>query len=388
MTIAALVVALALGGCLAAPADTPASSASPTPGTPAPSPSLDPATALQAMLDDRREAYGAPGAVAVLRLGAAEWTATSGTADLDGTPITGETRFRIASITKTIVAALVVDAVRRGELRLDDVVGDLVPGLLREDPPVTLRQLLDHTSGIFDPSNEGDVADVQRLPPDLRRQAETLLEQYSAGEAVVVPAALWIALAETRDRYFEPGTDYHYSNTNYQVAGLVLERVTGRSLADLLRERMFEPLGLRHTTLAPVDTSSPEMRGYEIGAGGELADVTDNLFFFGNGASGGIVSTAGELLTIIQAIAAGRFATPDLLAEQTTPNLASYGLGIGINPLICGGLALGHNGLVNGTHSTALVTPGGRDGVVIAFNLGAADDPLLPYLAGRALCWR
>jgi D-alanyl-D-alanine carboxypeptidase len=326
--------------------------------------------------------------VAVLRLGGTEWRATSGRADVDGTPITATTRFRIASITKTIVAALVIDAVRRGELGLDDVVGDLLPGLLREDPPVTVRQLLDHTSGIFDPSNEGDPADVERLPSDLRAEAQDLLARYAAGEPVVAPAELWISLAEVHGRYFEPGTDYHYSNMNYQLAGLVLQEVTGMTLADLLRDRIVEPLDLHHTTLAPVDAASPEFRGYEaLDGSGSLTDVTDNLFFFGNGGSGGIVSTPDELLTIMQAIAGGEFASPELLLEQTTPNLAGYGLGIATYSLACGRTALGHEGLVDGTRSIALVSPDGADGVVVAFNLRSESDPLLPYLAGRAICW-
>jgi len=341
------------------------------------------------MLDDRRASYGSPGVLAVLRFGRTEWTAWSGSADLAGTPITAETRFRIASITKSIVGALVVDAVGRGEVALDDVVGDLLPGLLRDDPPVTVRQLLDHTSGIFDPSIEGEEQDIQRLPADLRSEAEAIYARYLAGESVVARAELLVALAETRDRYFAPGSDYHYSNTNYQLVGLVLERVTGQTLAALLAERIVGPLGLRHTTLAPFDTGAPEMRGYDLAAPGEpLTDVTDDLLFFGNGGSGGILTTAAELLTIMQAIAAGRFASPELLVKQTTPNLENYGLGIATYALACGAVALGHEGLVDGTRSIALVSPDGRDGVVIAFNLRSGSDPLLTYLAGRALCWR
>jgi D-alanyl-D-alanine carboxypeptidase len=341
------------------------------------------------MLDARRESYAAPGALAVVRLGGTEWAAASGAADLAGTPLDDQARFRIASITKPIVAALVVDAVGRGELGLDDIVGDLVPGLLRPDPPVTVRQLLDHTSGIFDTSNEGDVSDVERLPPALRAEAEELWRRYTDGEAVVARAEIWVALAETRYRYFEPGTDYHYSNTNYQLVGLVLEAATGRSLDALLRERIVEPLGLTWTTLAPFDAADPELRGYDLDAvDGTLVDVTGNLFAFANGGNGGIISTASELLTIMQAIAQGRFATPELLADQTAPNRANYGLGIATYALACGASALGHEGSVNGTRSIALVSPDGRDGVVIAFNLRSESDPLLPYLAGRALCWR
>ena len=191
------------------------------------------------------------------------WFATSGTADTAGTPITETTRFRIASITKPIVAALVLDAVHRGEVALDDVVGDLLPGTLREDPPITVRQLLDHTSGVFDITNELTTAealqaDIDRLPDkQIRAQAQAALDGSLAGQQVIAPARVLVALAELHDRYFPSGSGYHYSNTGYQLAGMVLEQATSRSLADLLDERIVEPQGLQQTTLAPPDTASP-----------------------------------------------------------------------------------------------------------------------------------
>jgi D-alanyl-D-alanine carboxypeptidase len=249
--------------------------------------------------------------------------ATSGSADLSGSAIGPNSRFRIASITKPIVAALVVDAVERGELELDAEVAELLPGKLRDSPAVTVRQLLDHTSGIFDEGNEGDpIADIAKLPPTLRAEAEQLYERYLAGEGVVVPAEILVALAETHDRYFAPGTDIHYSNINYQLAAMVLERVTGRTVSKLLEDRIVAPLGLSRTTIAPPDMSSPG------GEDGSLIDLTDDLATFGNGGNGGIISTSDELLTIIQAIGAGRIVAPPLLTELVTPNLSNYGLGI------------------------------------------------------------
>jgi D-alanyl-D-alanine carboxypeptidase len=104
------------------------------------------------------------------------------------------TRFRIASITKPIVAALVLDAVDRGEVALDDVVGDLLPGTVREDPPITVRQLLDHTSGVVDITNELTTAealqaDFDRLPDkQIRAQAQAALDGSLAGQQVIAPA--------------------------------------------------------------------------------------------------------------------------------------------------------------------------------------------------------
>lgn len=348
------------------------------------SPTLD----LQAMLDRERAMYRAPGALAVAHLAGERIRATSGTADTAGGPISQTTRFRIASITKPIVATLVLDAVARDLVALDDVVGELLPGVLRPSPPVTLRQLLDHTSGIFDETNGGDVRDVEMLSGPFREQAAALLARYEAGERVVIPATLLVALSETHDRYFAPGTDYHYSNVNYQLAAMVLEKITGTAIDALLREKVLDPLGLTRTSLAPPDTSTPEFHGYGTAmADGSLVDLTDDLTFFGNGASGGMISTADELLTIVQAIGSGRLLPPALATAQRTAHLESYGLGLATYRFTCGRF-LGHEGGVNGTASIAITSWDGSEGVVVALNLRSGGDPRLPALADSILCTR
>jgi len=339
------------------------------------------------MLDNERTTYGAPGALAVVRVGNERWAATSGRADLAGTPLAATTRFRIASITKPIVATLVLDQVARGKLRLDDFVGTLLPGVVRAKPPITVRQLLNHTSGVFDESNDGNpITDIEKLSdPALQAEARPLVERYLAGERVIAPDRIFVALAETHDRYFAPGTGYHYSNTNYQLAAMILEKTTGRSLADLLRARIVQPLGLRRTTIAPPDTMSPELRGYVTSTDGSMVDVTDDLTFFGNGGNGGVISTADELLAMMQAIVSGRLVPAALVTEMRTPERESYGLGLAMYTLTCGTF-YGHEGGVNGTASIAIVSPDGGAGVVIALNLRTAADPRLPALADRMLC--
>ena len=358
------------------------------------SPEAAPSPEIQSLLDARREAYGAPGGLALLVRDDSRWFASSGTADTAGAPITESTRFRIASITKPIVAALVLDAVDRGEVALDHVVGDLLPGTVREDPPITVRQLLDHTSGVFDITNDQTTpealqADIERLRDEqIRAEAQAALDGFLAGQRVIAPPRVLVALSELHDRYFPPGSGYHYSNTGYQLAGMVLEEVTSTPLADLLDERIVEPLGLQRTTLAPPDTASPELRGYGTSAeDGSLVDVTDDLLAFGNGANGGIVSTADELLATIRAIVGGQLLPPDLTEQMKQPNRESYGLGLVTYNLSCGDF-LGHEGGVNGTASIAMVSPDATDGVVIALNLRSGEDPQLPALADEMLCSR
>ncbi|MGF1665267.1 MAG: serine hydrolase domain-containing protein [Acidimicrobiia bacterium] len=376
---------------LPAPSSVESSSTDPAPTeTTAVTPIPD-AADLEQTLATILERYPAPGALALVAIGGERLAGWSGTADIDGRPITSDTRFRIASITKPITAVLVLDAVQRGELSLDDRVNDLVPGLLAEDPPVTVRMLLEHTSGIFDETNNLDIIDDIALltDPDQIAEANELAARYTAGEQVLVPDSLLVALAEAHGRDFPAGTDYSYSNMNYQVAAIVLDAVTGQPIAELLGERIVEPLSLDHTTLAPPDLASPEFRGYGTNVDdGSLVDITDDLALAGNGASGGVISTADELVTMMQAIVGGDLLTQQLRTEMRSPTDLShgtYGLGLGTYRLTCGTF-YGHEGGMNGTASIALVSDDGASAVVVALNLRGGTDPRMPALADDLLC--
>jgi D-alanyl-D-alanine carboxypeptidase len=285
----------------------------------------------------------------------------------------------------------VLDAVQRGELSLDDRVDDLVPGLLTEEPPVTVRMLLEHSAGIYDQTNSPDIlADITLLTdPAQIAEADDLLNRFLAGEDVIVPDSLLVAAAEARGRDFPAGTEFGYGNVNYQVAAIVLETVTGRPIAELLQERIVEPLGLEQTTIAPPDLASPEFRGYGTDIDdGSLVDITDELTFIGNGASGGIISTADELVTIMLAIVGGDLLDPALLDDMRTPTELSegtYGLGLARYGLTCGTF-YGHEGGVNGTASIALVSEDGANAVVASVNLRDGTNPELPALADDLLC--
>ena len=132
-----------------------------------------------------------------------------------------------------MTSALVLDAAARAELSLDDTIQSWVPGVIDNDPAVTIRMLLAHTSGIFNAGDEGDVVgDIARISdPVLREQAQDLGVRYLAGESVIVPDRVWIAMAMTHPLYFEPGSGHHYSNVNFQLAAMALEAATGKDLA-------------------------------------------------------------------------------------------------------------------------------------------------------------
>ena len=340
-------------------------------------------------LDEFRLHHPVPGALAYVSVGEAAWFGTSGAASTSGASITSETTFRVGSITKPVVAALILDAVGRGELELDVPLGRLVPELAHPHAPVTIRMVLAHTSGVFDEGNEGDpVDDVTLLPdPGLLAEAQALGDAYRAGTQVVASDRLLISLAETHDRYFPPGTGFAYSNVNYQVAVRALEASTGYTLSDLLEERLDDPLGLEQTTVAPPDLSSPDFRGYHVGDDG-LRDVTDDLLAFGNGGNGGVISTAPDLVVLLRHIIGGDALDPELVRLLTTPTAESggtYGLGIATYHLTCGTF-FGHAGSVNGTQSIALVSPDATTAVVVAINGRRNEDPGLAAVADDLVC--
>jgi D-alanyl-D-alanine carboxypeptidase len=266
-----------------------------------------------------------------------------------------------------------------------------LPGALADEPAISIRMLLGHTSGIFNVGDEGDVvADIGRIEdPDLRRQTEDLAARYLAGEAVIAPAAVWVALARTHPLYFDAGAGYHYSNVNYQLAGMVLEEATGKDYATLLHERMAVPLGLSSTTTAPDDLRMPDLRSYtREGEGGALRDTTTDLLAVGNGGSGGVVSTAGELLDMFEAIIAGDLLPTTLRSEMVAPTAQSdgtYGLGVVTFVLSCGDY-LGHAGAIAGMHALALVSSDGDTGAVLAANRRGEPEPDLLQAGDELLC--
>ena len=157
---------------------------------------------------------------------------------------------------------------------------------------------------------------------------------------------------------------------------MVLERVTGQSLADLLRARLVEPLGLGRMSIAPPDIASPELRGYGTNAtDGSFVDVTDDLSWFGNGGNGGIIATADDLLTVMRAVVGGHLPARRADFGDADPATGAHtDWGSAATSLSCG-IFFGHQGAVNGTSSIAIACRVGQSGAVIAFGLRDDSDP-------------
>jgi D-alanyl-D-alanine carboxypeptidase len=279
-----------------------------------------------------------PGGVAVVRDGAALTTYAAGYADVDTRDgFAPGTHVRAASITKPFVAATVLQLVAEGRVDLDAPVERYLPGRIRGDgftgEIVTVRHLLRHQSGLpeyFDPRTPvptGPVTADQQLEMALAKPAQ-----------------------------FPAGTAMKYTNTNYVVAGMLIEAVTGAPAADEVTRRVIAPLGLRDTYFpAPGDTGlrTPFAHGYEL-VDGRRADVTA-FNASAAGMSGSLVSTSEDMSAFITALLDGRVVAPAQLREMmdTVPQRPAfrYGLGLGSIELSCGVTVWGHGGDVPGYHS-------------------------------------
>jgi D-alanyl-D-alanine carboxypeptidase len=294
-------------------------------------------------------------------------------------------RFRIGSITKTFVATAVLQLVGEGSLNLDEPVARRLPGLLAEGEQVTVRQLLNHTSGL----------------PEYAADPELF--------AGVVENRIWkprelVALAEKQPQLlFEPGSAWMYSNTNYIVAGLLVEAVTGRSLARELDRRIFGPLRLRQTSFPATAArlSGYHAHGYistEVNptADGEPLDVTGYNPSHA-WAAGAIVSNAADLSTFYRGLLSGRLLEPRLLREMKRTvaedpadpqRTFSYGLGLERISDACGA-TWGHRGTIHGYQSSASWNERTGRTVVITstmFPAPAAAEAPLATATDLALC--
>lgn len=260
--------------------------------------------AAQAMLD-----RGMPGiAIAVSRGGRTVLSRGYGIANIeDGVPVTPDTVFQLASVTKQFTAAAILSLVQEGQIGLDDPLSRYV----REMPKarrITMRQLLVQTAGVH---NFTDDAEGLRTKSVDRSPAEMLD---------------WIAhLRPTL--MFRPGSRWAYSNSNYVLLGLVIERVTGQRLQEAFAQRLFDPAGLEHTALdLPADLVPRRARGYrrapEAPSGQIVADWVSPTMTW---AAGGLRTTTGDMLRWSEALFAGKVVDPASLALMTQPGRLSDG---------------------------------------------------------------
>lgn len=266
-------------------------------------------------------------------------------------PVNG--RVRIASNTKMFTATVVLQLVGEGRVELDEPFETYVPGLVQG---ITVRQLLQHTSGLPD-------YDEVLLGRDYLAVQHTYFEPRQ-----LVDAAL------TRPPLFAPGAGWSYSNTNYVLAGLLVQQVTGRPVGEEITRRIIEPLGL-HDTYWPEEQTirGPHPHSYWPGVTGEPVDVTEQDVSAG-WAAGQLIGTPRDLNKFLTALVGGKLLKPAQLKEMQTlvdapefdtTGTARYGLGLATVSLSCGGTAWTHGGNAPGTVTRNAATEDGRTATVV-----------------------
>ncbi len=325
--------------------------------TPSPGES-DQAGDLQPILDEV-VAAGAPGITAHIQSPTQTLSLTSGVADRDtGAPMTPDLYARIGSSTKSFVATVILQLVNEGSLSLEHLVSQWVPWPA-ETPPqcqaITVRQLLNHTSGLF------------AFTDDQGWLASALKGQ------IFDPHEL-VSIAVKHPLHFTPGTGCKYSNTDYTLAGLIIEKVTGHSLGDQLDTRIFRRLELNHT-IYPTSTQMPEphAKGYAFVPDVGYVELTHTVHPSAYWGAGAIISTATDLGKFFRELLSGTLLPPNLLnaMKETVADAQGVEFGLGISREVsqCGDM-WGHGGAVFGYPTVkACSSEDGARSAVIMTNL-------------------
>ncbi|MFE0044205.1 serine hydrolase domain-containing protein [Streptomyces albireticuli] len=345
---------------------------------------------LQRGLDDIIRKDGVVGAQATLANGTGRIHVTAGTAER-GTnrPMPAQGYFRMGSNTKTFVATVMLQLVGEGKVRLNDTVDHWLPGVVdangNDGKRITVRQLLQHTSGLPDYD--------ESLP--ILGEEEFKKHRFDRYE----PRQL-VDMALRKKPLFAPGDGWSYSNTGYVLAGMIVEKATGRHWSEEVRTRITEPLGLTHTYSAGDRTGlpRPSARAYQqFKPGGPLLDSTELSMSWGSSA-GDLVTTSDDLTRFWQSLLGGKLLKPAQLREmqRTVPapddrgNLVQEaGLGVFKTALSCGGDYWGHGGTTLGHLNANGFVDKGRKGVVVmrSTNLAMEDrDTRTDKLLDDVLC--
>ncbi|MFE1749267.1 serine hydrolase domain-containing protein [Streptomyces anandii] len=325
---------------------------------------------------------GAPGAMARIDDHPTAWNdhavvhkVTEGTADRrTGEAMSTADRFRIGSVTKTFTAVVLLQLAAEGKVRLDTSVNHYLPGLLPDDR-ITVRHVLSHRSGLYDYTND------------------MFAHTVSGFEAVRTKVFTYrdlVARSLKHARTHAPGAVYAYSNTNFVVAGMLVEKLTGHSVRTEYENRVIKPLKLTDTFYVHPDTRIPgrHAHGYltpdEAKAG--LVDATDQTVSWAQSA-GALISSVRDLDTFLSALLGGRLLPPAQLAEMErwipAGTAQAYGLGLRRRDLSCGVSVYGHTGAVQGFYTYAFASKDGRrslSAVVNTSNNGAVHLTMLRTL--------
>ncbi len=333
--------------------------------------------------------------------GGAVLRARYGTAGVGSTaPVPWDPEFRVASTSKTFTAVVVLQLAAEGRLSLDDTVERWLPGVVSghgyDGSRITVRDLLQQTSGIYDYINDPGVQDK-------------LFNHFDENRFDATPPSRLVALALQHAPLFTPSPGgpprrWAYSNTNYLLAAMIAEKAGDAGWRELVEHRIIAPLGLRHTYIPGENPylTGPHERVTIDGPGGVPVDLTEESYQ--HTADSGVVSTPSDLDTFFRALAGGRLlpAAQWALMRQTVPyddlptppsgRPGGYGLGLRVVPLTCGGVYYMHEGDGFGVYGRPAVGADGRRAVTVSVTSTTAlvdEDRLnqaVQTLTDHALC--
>lgn len=340
---------------------------------------------IQAKMDNLTAGEIPPGMVVWIDTPKHRFEGASGVENLkDGTEMAPSGAFRIGSITKMFTATVIIQLAEDGVLTLDDPMSLWLPEVAEQLPygnSITLRHLLTHTSGVF------NIVEHEAYYGDLFTEVKIDEEEGNASLACVQrdPNDTLARYVYGKDALFEPGAQWHYSNTNYTLLGMVIEKATAKSLADAYRTYIYEPLEMTSTYLDCYEEPViGVVHGY-MGFGDTMTDVTELHESIGWSA-GGLVSTASDLVTFARGLFGGElFDKPESLeAMMTAAPGSSYGLGVMLQDD-----DVGHAGYIAGFRSVLKYAPALDSVVVMLYNSDVADpeqgladvlNPVIPLL--------
>ena len=316
-------------------------------------PSADALAELDATIEAHLARTNTPGALAaVVSRGDIVHLRTYGMANVElSVPVSNESLFEIGSISKQFVTAAVMLMQEDGKIGLDDAIHEYLPYLPGEWVGVTVRQLMNHTSGI----------------PDYEE-----IRTYDVYRYRLTPEEV-IRIAHSRPMDFEPGTGRYYSNTGYFLLSMIVERIDGQPLGKVLRRRIFDPLGMTDTRLADPEAIIPNRAaGYWVNKAGELINrnPTETTSTLG---AGGLLSSVHDLAKWDAALYGDDFLSAEAKTELWTPAIlpngenTEYGLGWRVTPYY-GIPSQSHSGQVAGFNTNFSRFPGQEIAVIVFMN--------------------
>jgi D-alanyl-D-alanine carboxypeptidase len=294
-----------------------------------------------------------PGISIAVRKGNSYFAKSWGTFDLDtNAPVTSDSVFQIASVSKHFTAAAIMKLVEAGKVRVEDPVRRFIPELDSRFDPITIRHLLQHTSGVA----------------DYLGQIDTYTETKTQAEV--------IALIMNRPPAFPAGSQWQYSNAGYYLLGVVIERASNTPYEQFLRETFFEPLQLRHTTYCGERGPLPEGYGSNP-TNGDFFDyppMNMTLIY----AAGGLCSSATDLILWNRALTNGTALSPASYQAMTSDVFNAYigtryGYGLLMDTLV-GHRRIWHNGLIFGFQSHVAHFPDDDLTIAVLVNLYSLKD--------------